>query len=182
MVAIKHNRPCPLRVDYVGGKENTIQLAPGITLGVNPKEWAAIARHPVVADYLKSGVLEVIADPNPTTLEIEDRNADLHVEFQVVDDPITDQPMPVTGLGDRPEVGKIDRAIATVAKVSPALILINNAQSEAELEPLPTIGKASAKQLIANRPQHGYASLDAVAAANESLTRADWDAIANWEG
>jgi DNA uptake protein ComE-like DNA-binding protein len=58
---------------------------------------------------------------------------------------------------------------------------INQATDPKDLEPLPTIGKGAAKQILANRPEAGYSNLDQVRSLNPELGRApyrvDWAKI-----
>lgn len=181
MVSILHNYPGQRFIRYVGGQQSAITLNPGVNLNVDPSEWEAIARHPIIAGLIQEGVIKVVSEPSTSTLEVTDKDSETRASFEVVDDPNTGQPMPVLEVGEKADVGKMDISTHQAAKVLPALTLINKAEKPDELTPLPSIGKASARQIFENRPEHGYASLDAVEKANSSLTQADWEAIALWE-
>lgn len=76
-----------------------------------------------------------------------------------------------------------DIAPQTGIPVSPALVLINNADSPSDLRPLPTVGTGAGKAVLASRPEGGYTSLDELPAAIfEPPYNCKRDAIAAWEG
>ena len=94
MVAIRHNEPSALTVNYVNpdGAIATITLGPGINLGVDERQWEAIAAHPVVKALLESGTLEpLVRDPQA--------QGEL-AGFEVVEDKASGQPMPIQGATD----------------------------------------------------------------------------------
>ena len=182
MVALKFNRPSPFTINYAGGNQTSITLHPGVTLDIDPKEWSAIALHPIVKIYLDQKLIEVLGnEPSTKHLEVTDRDSETRASFEVIDDPTTGQPMPVLEVGEKADVGKLETSTHQAAKVLPALTLINKAESAEAIAALPTIGKVSARAILQNRPEHGYASLDAVEKANSSLTQANWEEIALWE-
>lgn len=80
------------------------------------------------------------------------------------------------------ELGASDDQLQPLTAAQKLLAAINDATDAKELASLPSIGNASGKRIIENRPDGGYADLDAVKIANEDLAKppynVDWDKAA----
>lgn len=98
MTAIQWNRPTALTVNYVSNGPSVLTLSPGINLGVDDSAMADFLAHPVVADYLESGAIEVLKSSPDAKHDISG--------LKVIDVKNSDQPMPVTEVSPSLKVKK----------------------------------------------------------------------------
>lgn len=70
---------------------------------------------------------------------------------------------------------------AEQSKPDAVLERLNQAETGADLADIPTIGRGAGTVIIANRPEDGYGSLEAVIAANKKVTESpytvDWEKV-----
>lgn len=60
------------------------------------------------------------------------------------------------------------------ARQTKLVSMVNAANTEADLTPLPEIGKRSAQSLLEKRPPTGYLSYESLTALNADLNRVNW--------
>jgi hypothetical protein len=89
MASLQWNRPSALTISYLSatGGEETITLTAGINFGVEDAEIPALRKHPIVAELIEDGSLDILKKAPAKTAELSG--------FQVTDNKLTGEPMPV---------------------------------------------------------------------------------------
>jgi hypothetical protein len=103
MTTVLNNQNGLITINYVGGKDSSIALYPGVNLNVSADEWEVIKKHPIAAKYLETGVLDVMNRKPAAKGELGG--------FQVTEDKLTDEPIPMVDIN--PSIEKTTRRSKT---------------------------------------------------------------------